>query len=66
MFPNYSHQVVTVTERRSRYEATARTHRLLGGLRRHRSVAVDGATSPVALPSISLGRTPSGIDRQAA
>ena len=66
MFPNYSHQVLAATDRRTRYEARARNHRLVGRLRRHRSVAVDGATSPVALPSIPLGRTPSGIDRRAA
>ena len=62
MFPNHIHQQV-VSDRRARYEAEARQHRLF---RRHRSAAVDGATSPVALPSIPLGRTPSGIDRQAA
>lgn len=66
MFPNYSQQVVIATDRRARYEASARNHRLVGRLRRHRSVAADGATSAVALPSIPLGRTPSGIDRRAA
>ena len=59
------HAVVS-SDRRHRFEADATRHRVLGALRRHRSVAVDALASPVALPSIPLGRTSSGIDRQAA
>ena len=66
MFPNHEFHEVMVNDRRQRYQAGARRHRLLGSIRRHRSVAVDGATSPVALPSIPLGVRPSGLDRHAA
>ena len=66
MIPNHLHYEVSNHDRRERYEASARKHRLLGAVRRHRSVAVDGTTSVVAVPSISPGRTPGGIDRQAA
>ena len=66
MFPTHTQHEVTVTDRRQRYQADARRHRLLGSLRRHRSVAVDGATSPVALRATSLGRTSSDVTRRAA
>ena len=66
MFPNHPHYEVSVNDRRERYQAAARKHRLLGAIRRHRSVAVDGATSLAAVPSIPSGRTPGRIDRQAA
>jgi hypothetical protein len=65
MFPSYSHYELVASDRRQRYQAEARRHRLLGSLRR-RHTAGGGVTSPVALPSISPGRTPGGIDRKAA
>lgn len=66
MFPSYTQYEAATADRRQRFEATARRHRLLGSLRRHRPVASGGATPAASLPSISLGRTPSGLDRQAA
>ena len=65
MFPTYPHADVVASDRRQRFQAEARRHRLLHSLRR-RPVPGGGATPPVALPSISPGRTPGGIDRQAA
>ena len=59
-FTDTQHAVVA-TDRRRRFEADASRHRILSAVRRHRPTAT-GSTSPVARPSISRGRTPSGID----
>ena len=65
MFPSAQHLDVVAHDRRERFQAEARRHRLLVSLRRRPSTG-GGATPPVALPSISPGRTPGGVDRQAA